>query len=365
MPEYYVDLSAESFVSHVALVHSRFSTNTFPSWERAQPLRMIGHNGEINTLRGNVNWMAAREGLLKCTQLGLKEDELRDLMPVVVGGLSDSGAFDAVLELLVRCGRPLAEAMMMMIPEAWQNDPSMDPSRRAFYEFMSAVMEPWDGPALITFTDGVQIGATLDRNGLRPGRYYVTHGGRIIMASEVGVVDVPAADIARKGRLQPGQLLLVDFSKGELVNDANLKEQISSQHPYGQWVKEQVIELSAVEQAGKGAVAPPPPHVDASKKGLAGALAPLRTFGFTKEALDILLLPMAASGSEALGSMGNDAPLALLSQQPKLVYEYLKQGFAQVTNPPIDPIREEIVTSLECMVGPGGVFLILIDDHLI
>ena len=316
---------------------------------------MMGHNGEINTLKGNTNWMLAREGLVDVTtRLGISEELQAELVPTIEGGLSDSGAFDSVLELLVRGGgRSLAEAMMLMIPEAWQNNPNMDPARRAFYEFHSAVMEPWDGPALVTFTDGNQVGATLDRNGLRPGRFYLTKSGRIVMASEVGVVDIPDADVAQKGRLRPGNILLVDFDKGTILQDSDMKAQIAAKHPYADWVKNQVIELESVVGAA-GSTTIPVLNGASDEPGVVGALGPLRAAGFTREALDMILLPMVGTGNEALGSMGNDAPLAVMSEIPKLTYEYFKQMFAQVTNPPIDPIREAVVTSLECMVGPEG-----------
>ncbi|PIA49013.1 hypothetical protein AQUCO_01300099v1 [Aquilegia coerulea] len=361
---YYADLGDERFKSYMALVHSRFSTNTFPSWDRAQPMRIVGHNGEINTLRGNVNWMRAREGLLKCKELGLTKNEMKTLLPIVDHSSSDSGAFDGVLELLVRAGRSLPEAVMMMIPEAWQNDKNMDPERKAFYEYFSTLMEPWDGPALVSFTDGRYLGATLDRNGLRPGRFYITHSGRVIMASEVGVVDVPPEDVCRKGRLNPGMMLLVDFENHVVVDDDALKKQYSFAKPYGEWLKRQKIELKdIVESVHKSDRAPPVISGALSaavngdtvdNKGIHGLLAPLRAFGYTVEALDMLLLPMAKDGTEALGSMGNDAPLAVMSDREKLTFEYFKQMFAQVTNPPIDPIREKIVTSMECMIGPEG-----------
>ncbi|KAB5531638.1 hypothetical protein DKX38_018308 [Salix brachista] len=382
---YYADLGNERFTSYMALffhsfeyylnldsgldamcelVHSRFSTNTFPSWDRAQPMRVLGHNGEINTLRGNVNWMKAREGLLKCKELGLSKNETKKLLPIVDANSSDSGAFDGVLELLIRSGRSLPEAVMMMIPEAWQNDKNMDPQKRALYEYTSALMEPWDGPALISFTDGQYLGATLDRNGLRPGRFYVTRGGRVIMASEVGVVDIPPEDVLRKGRLSPGMMLLVDFEKHMVVDDEALKQQYSLARPYGEWLKRQKIELidivNSVQESER--VAPAISGVvDASdddesrvNMGIRGLLAPLKAFGYTVEALEMLMLPMARDGDEPLGSMGNDAPLAVMSNREKLVFEYFKQMFAQVTNPPIDPIREKIVTSMECMIGPEG-----------
>ncbi|KAM5557650.1 glutamate synthase [NADH], amyloplastic [Rosa sericea] len=361
---YYADLGNERFTSYMALVHSRFSTNTFPSWDRAQPMRVIGHNGEINTLRGNVNWMKAREGLLKCTELGLSKNELKKLLPIVDASSSDSGAFDGVLELLVRAGRSLPEAIMMMIPEAWQNDKNMDPDRRALYEYFSSLMEPWDGPALISFTDGRYLGATLDRNGLRPGRFYVTHSGRVIMASEVGVVDVPPEDVCRKGRLNPGMMLLVDFENHIVVDDEALKQQYSLARPYGEWLKRQKIELKdIVDSVNESDRVPPsiagvvPASTDddnMENMGVHGLLAPLKAFGYTVEALEMLLLPMAKDGVEALGSMGNDTPLAVMSNREKLTFEYFKQMFAQVTNPPIDPIREKVVTSMECMIGPEG-----------
>ncbi|KAH6822234.1 NADH-dependent glutamate synthase 1 [Perilla frutescens var. hirtella] len=361
---YYADLGNERFTSYMALIHSRFSTNTFPSWDRAQPMRVLGHNGEINTLRGNVNWMRAREGLLKCKELGLSKTEMKKLLPIVDASSSDSGAFDGVLELLVRAGRSLPEAMMMMIPEAWQNDKNMDPDRKALYEYFSALMEPWDGPALISFTDGRYLGATLDRNGLRPGRFYVTHSGRVIMASEVGVVDIPPEDVARKGRLNPGMMLLVDFEKHVVVDDEALKQQYSLARPYGEWLKRQKLQLKDIVQSVPEADRTPPTIagvLQASSEdenmehmGLHGILSPLKAFGYTVESLEMLLLPMAKDGIEALGSMGNDAPLAVMSNREKLTFEYFKQMFAQVTNPPIDPIREKIVTSMECMIGPEG-----------
>ncbi|KAF1893422.1 hypothetical protein Lal_00001895 [Lupinus albus] len=386
LKDYYLaDLGNERFTSYMALffrflvyfvnldagldamgelIHSRFSTNTFPSWDRAQPMRILGHNGEINTLRGNVNWMKAREGLLKCKELGLSENELKKLLPIVDSNSSDSGAFDGVLEFLVQSGKSLPEAVMMMIPEAWQNDKNMDPQRKAFYEYFSALMEPWDGPALISFTDGHYLGATLDRNGLRPGRFYVTHSGRVIMASEVGVVDIPPEDVSRKGRLNPGMMLLVDFEKHIVVNDDALKEQYSLARPYGKWLKKQKIELKDIVDSVHESERVPPTiagvvpassdDVDMKNMGIHGLLAPLKAFGYTIESLEMLLLPMAKDATEALGSMGNDTPLAVMSNREKLTFEYFKQMFAQVTNPPIDPIREKIVTSMQCIVGPEG-----------
>ncbi|KAJ4952649.1 hypothetical protein NE237_029481 [Protea cynaroides] len=361
---YYEDIGNERFTSYMAMIHSRFSTNTFPSWDRAQPMRVLGHNGEINTLRGNVNWMKAREGLLKCKELALSKNEMKKLLPIVDASSSDSGAFDGVLELLVRAGRSLPEAVMMMIPEAWQNDKTMDPDRKALYEYFSALMEPWDGPALISFTDGRYLGATLDRNGLRPGRFYITHSGRVIMASEVGVVDIPPEDVCQKGRLNPGMMLLVDFENHLVVDDEALKKKYSLSRTYSEWLSRQKIELKdivdsvpesdRVPPAISGAVPASGYDENMEKMGIHGLLAPLKAFGYTVEALEMLLLPMAKDGTEALGSMGNDAPLAVLSNREKLTFEYFKQMFAQVTNPPIDPIREKIVTSMECMIGPEG-----------
>ncbi|CAL9116276.1 unnamed protein product [Musa textilis] len=361
---YYADLGDERFTSYLALVHSRFSTNTFPSWDRAQPMRVLGHNGEINTLRGNVNWMKAREGLLKCSKLDLSRNDMEKLLPIVDASSSDSGAFDGVLELLVRAGRSLPEAVMMMIPEAWQNDNNMDPDKKALYEYFSALMEPWDGPALISFTDGHYLGATLDRNGLRPGRFYITHSGRVIMASEVGVVDISPADVSRKGRLHPGMMLLVDFENHTVVDDEKLKKQYSQARPYREWLQRQKISLEEIVNSIPKSDRIPPSifgtapaqnhDENMENMGICGLLAPLKAFGYTTEALDMLLLPMAKDATEALGSMGNDAPLAVMSNREKLSFEYFKQMFAQVTNPPIDPIREKIVTSMECMIGPEG-----------
>ncbi|CAA7402621.1 unnamed protein product [Spirodela intermedia] len=361
---YYADVGNEKFTSYMALIHSRFSTNTFPSWDRAQPMRVLGHNGEINTLRGNKNWMKAREGLLKCKQLSLTKNELKKLLPIVDASSSDSGAFDGVLELLIRSGRSLPEAVMMMIPEAWQNDKNMDPERKALYEYFSALMEPWDGPALISFTDGRYLGATLDRNGLRPGRFYITHSGRVIMASEVGVVDIPPEDVSKKGRLNPGMMLLVDFEHHTVVDDEALKKQYSQARPYGEWLQRQKMCLddvvSSVPETDRllppisGAVQADNLDDSMENVGIHGLLQPLKAFGYTVEALEMLLVPMAKDATEALGSMGNDTPLAVMSDRAKIPSEYFKQMFAQVTNPPIDPIREKIVTSMECMIGPEG-----------
>ncbi|CAL5227781.1 g10803 [Coccomyxa viridis] len=393
VPTYYPDLQAPDFTSYMTLVHSRFSTNTFPSWDRAQPMRMMGHNGEINTLRGNKNWMKARQGILKCTSLGLPQDILEKLLPIVPEWQSDSGSFDTVLELLVRSGHELPEAMMMLIPEAWQNDPLMPQNKRDFYRFNSAVMEPWDGPALVSFTDGRFIGATLDRNGLRPGRYYLTKSGRVVMGSEVGVVDIPNWDIASKGRLMPGNIFLVDFDAGRVIKDEEMKEKYTKMRPYGEWLAEQTVVLQQIIDAVPEEKRQAPPVLPAGalpsngavhangngangngngattngassngssalpeedSTGVRRLLKLLKANGYTMETLEMLMVPMARTGAEPLGSMGNDAPLACMSHRPKLTYEYFKQIFAQVTNPPLDPLREKVVTSTRCMIGPEG-----------
>ncbi|MEW5317426.1 MAG: hypothetical protein WDW38_008722 [Sanguina aurantia] len=327
--EYYPDLCSPDFTTYSALVHSRFSTNTFPAWHRAQPMRMLGHNGEINTLRGNSNWMRSREGAMTCAALEMGGDMRKQLMPVLPENTSDSGAFDAVLELLTRCGRAVPETLMMLVPEAWQNDPLMSEDKQAFYRYHSALMEPWDGPALLAFSDGRYLGATLDRNGLRPGRYYVTNDQRVIMASEVGVVDIDPSCVVRKGRLTPGQLLLLDFNEHRIIEDAEVKARYSSARPYSLWLEDNAVTLQQLTSSGT---------------------APLTIF--TRESLEMLLLPMAKSGAEPLGSMGNDAALAAMSSRARQPFEYFKQLFAQVTNPAIDPFREAIVTSLRCFIGP-------------
>ncbi len=339
VPLYYPDLCDERYVSHLAMVHSRFSTNTFPSWDRAQPCRWMSHNGEINTLRGNRNWIAARQGLMKSDLYG---DKLRDLFPVVKASGSDSGSFDNALELLLMTGRSLPEAVMMMIPEAWENHEAMPLAKRAFYEYHANLMEPWDGPASVSFTDGKYIGACLDRNGLRPSRYYVTNDDRVIMASEVGVLEVDPVTVVEKGRLQPGKMFLVDFDRGRIIADEELKNEIVSKRPYGRWLQQQRIDLADLPPAA-------PTALDRDQ-----LLGLMQSFGYTQEHLSMLMLPMVMTEKEALGSMGNDAALAVLSDKPRLLYDYFKQLFAQVTNPPIDPIREEIIMSLETFIGPEG-----------
>ena len=345
---YAQDLDDTDYITHLAMVHSRFSTNTFPSWDRAQPLRYMSHNGEINTVRGNINKMFARQKSLKSDLFG---PDLTQAFPIIEPDLSDSGDFDNVLELLLLAGRSLPEAVMMMIPEAWQNHNAMDASKKAFYRYHSAIMEPWDGPASISFTDGKVIGAVLDRNGLRPSRFYVTKDDVVIMASEVGVMDIPEANIRQKGRLQPGKMFLVDFEQGRIIDDAELKAQIAGQRPYADWVKRQEVKIADLKTA------------ETHGFDVKTVEARLKAFGYTQETLEIILKPMAANGQEPLGSMGNDTPLAVLSEKPRIMYDYFKQLFAQVTNPPIDSIREEIVMSLESYIGPERNLLETTETH--
>jgi glutamate synthase domain-containing protein 2/glutamate synthase domain-containing protein 1/glutamate synthase domain-containing protein 3 len=335
--DYFPDLRDPAFASALALVHSRFSTNTFPNWARAHPYRFIAHNGEINTLRGNINWMHARESMLGSELFGA---DIRKLLPIVDETGSDSGMFDNVLELLVLAGRSLPHAVMMMIPEPWSGDAAMSPEKKAFYEYHSCLMEPWDGPASIAFTDGTRIGAVLDRNGLRPSRYYVTKDGLVIMASEVGVLDVPPEMIERKGRLQPGRMFLVDLEQGRIVDDSELKEDIAAALPYADWLENNIVRLEDLPEV-------PAPH-EADHKTV---LLRQQAFGYTAEDVRILIAPMAGEGNEAIGSMGNDAALAVLSDRPQLLFNYFKQLFAQVTNPPVDCIREEIIMSMDTTVG--------------
>jgi glutamate synthase (NADPH/NADH) large chain len=334
------DLQDPDYKTHLAMVHSRFSTNTFPSWDRAQPCRFMAHNGEINTLRGNANWMFARQGVMRSDLWG---DDLRKLFPIIEPHCSDSGNFDNALELLYHSGRTLQEAVMMMIPEAWQNHHSMSEDKRAFYEYHSALQEPWDGPASVSFTDGHYIGAVLDRNGLRPSRYYVTHDDRVIMASEVGVVHVDPRDVKHKGRLQPGRMFLVDFEQGRIIADEELKADVAAKRPYKAWLKRQALHL---DELPRHAV---PPHYPADD-----LLRRMQAFGYTTETMQFMLMPMLREKRDPIGSMGNDAALACLSDKPRLISDYFKQLFAQVTNPPVDSIREEVIMSLECFIGPEG-----------
>jgi glutamate synthase (NADPH/NADH) large chain len=346
---YYPDLAAPDYTSHLAMVHSRFSTNTFPSWDRAQPMRFMSHNGEINTLRGNMNWMQAREGVVESNLFG---KELSKLFPIVEPDCSDSGTFDNVLEFLLMTGRTLQEAVMMMIPEAWQNHETMPEDKRAFYEYHSCLMEPWDGPASIAFTDGKYIGAVLDRNGLRPSRYYLTHDDRVIMASEVGVLHIEPQNIKAKGRLQPGRMFLIDFEEGRLIPDEELKREFANRRPYGEWLSRQRIELNDLETDKE-------PHGFEPRT----LLERLQAFGYTIETMQFMLLPLVRELRDPVGSMGNDSALACLSDQPRMLYDYFKQLFAQVTNPAIDSIREEVIMSLECYIGPERNLLETTEEH--
>jgi glutamate synthase (NADPH/NADH) large chain len=335
----YPDVTDPDVESALALVHQRFSTNTFPSWPLAHPYRYIAHNGEINTLRGNINWMRAREALCRSSVFG---DDLWKVLPVTREGLSDSATFDNVLEFLVMSGRSLPHAILMMIPEPWQKHEAMSPDRRAFYEYHSALMEPWDGPASIAFTDGTVIGAVLDRNGLRPSRYYVTTDGLVVMASEVGVLDIPPDQVVIKERLHPGRIFLVDTARGRIVDDEELKGELAAAHPYADWLRENLVRLGDLP-------AQPVPEAEHDT-----VLQRQIAFGYTHEDLRLLLAPMAKQGEEPLGSMGTDTALAVLSNRPRPLYDYFKQLFAQVTNPPLDQIREELVTSMESTIGPEG-----------
>jgi glutamate synthase (NADPH/NADH) large chain len=346
---FYPDLQDEDYEAHLAMVHSRFSTNTFPSWDRAQPNRFMSHNGEINTRQGNINSMHAREGVVESELFGT---ELNKLFPVVEPDCSDSGSFDNVLEFIMMNGRTLQEAIMLMIPEAWQNDEEMSDAKRRFYEFNSTMMEPWDGPASIAFTDGQYIGAVLDRNGLRPSRYYITHDDKVIMASEVGVVEIDPANVKAKGRLQPGKMFLLDFSEGRLITDEELKSGFASAKPYAQWLENQRIDFKDL-------------HTDEEPHGFEpdSLVERMKSFGFTSETMQFMLLPLVQELRDPVSSMGNDSALACLSDKPRMVYDYFKQIFAQVTNPAIDSIREEVVMSLECYIGPEGNMLKPVESH--
>jgi glutamate synthase (NADPH/NADH) large chain len=333
---FFPDLTDERVISAIGLVHSRFSTNTFPSWPLAHPYRYVAHNGEINTLRGNRSWMDARESMLTTD---LIPGDLKRIYPVITRDASDSATFDEVLELLHLGGRSLPHAVLMMIPEAWENHEEMDPARRAFYEFHSALMEPWDGPALVSFTDGTQIGAVLDRNGLRPARYWVTEDGLVVLASEVGVLELDPASIVRKGRLEPGRMFLVDTAEGRIIDDEEIKGRLAVEHPYGDWIDAGLVRLEELPERDREV----PTHASLVRRQQA--------FGYTDEELEALLEPMARSGAEPIGSMGNDSPLAPLSSRPRQIFDYFTQLFAQVTNPPLDAIREELVTSLGTQLG--------------
>lgn len=339
---FFPDLSDRRFATAVAVVHSRFSTNTFPSWPLAHPYRFVAHNGEINTVKGNRNWMKARESLLASDVFGDDPRTLERTFPVCTPDASDSASFDEVLELLHLGGRSLPHSVLMMVPEAWENHDSMDPARRAFYQYHSTMMEPWDGPACVTFTDGVQVGAVLDRNGLRPGRYWVTDDGLVVLSSEVGVLDIDPAKVVRKGRLQPGRMFLVDTNEHRIIEDDEIKATLAAENPYQDWLEAGEIELEDL---------PEREHIVHTH---ASVTRRQQTFGYTEEELRIILAPMARTGGEPLGSMGTDSPIAALSARPRLLFDYFTQLFAQVTNPPLDAIREELVTSLRSTLGPAG-----------
>ena len=344
---FYPDLSDVRFTSKLALVHSRYSTNTFPSWPLAQPFRMIAHNGEINTVQGNRNWMRARQSQLESELLG----DLAPILPINSPGVSDSASFDEVVELLTLSGRSLPHSIMMMVPEAWENQVDIDPVRRDFYEYHSMLMEPWDGPAALVFTDGSLVGATLDRNGLRPGRFLVTDDGLVVLASEIGVIDVDPSKVVRKGRLRPGKMFLVDTANGEIIEDDDIKAELAAAEPYGEWLKAGRIHLRDLPQREHIVHTP------------ASVTRRQRTFGYTEEEVRILLTPMAQHGAEPLGAMGSDSPIAVLSDRPRLLFDYFAQQFAQVTNPPLDSIREEVVTSMKLALGPERNLLAATADH--
>ncbi|MDH4248719.1 MAG: glutamate synthase subunit alpha, partial [Deltaproteobacteria bacterium] len=340
LSQFYPDLHDKEMVTSLALVHARYSTNTFPNWHLAHPFRCLAHNGEINTLRGNINWMSARERNLKSRLYG---DDLQKLLPVIDPALSDSAIFDQALEFLVHTGRSLPHAMMLMVPEAWDNNKHMDDQRRAFYKYQATLMEPWDGPAALAFSDGRVIGATLDRNGLRPARIVVTRDDRVIMASEAGVLPIAPENVLYKTRLQPGRIFVVDVEKGRIVDDAEMKAEIANQANYPAWVERNVLSLEALQE---------PPGV--IQPDHASVLQRQQNFGYTKEDLKYILQPMARTAEEPVGSMGNDQPIAVLSHRPKLLFNYFKQHFAQVTNPAIDSTREDLVMSLTTFVGREG-----------
>jgi glutamate synthase (NADPH/NADH) large chain len=336
LSEFFPDLVDPRIESALLIVHSRFSTNTFPAWSLAHPYRFVAHNGEINTVQGNENWMRAREAMLASDELpGLDRS-----FPICTPGSSDTARFDEVLELLHLGGYPIHHAMLMMIPEAWENHATMPKEQRDFYRFHASMMEPWDGPASVAFTDGEVIGAVLDRNGLRPSRYWVTDDDLVVMASEVGVIDIDPAKIVAKGRLQPGKMFLINTAEGRIVSDDEIKSTLAGEHPYGEWLDAGMVDLRDL---------PGREHVVFSHDSV---LRRQQMFGYTHEELKILIAPMAANGMEALGSMGTDTPLAVLSERPRLLFDYFKQLFAQVTNPPLDAIREEVVTAVGSTVGP-------------
>ena len=346
---FYLDLKDPDLVTRLALVHQRFSTNTFPTWDLAQPFRYMCHNGEINTIKGNVTRMNAREELMKNDFIG---KDLEKIFPTILKGKSDSAQMDMVVELLLTTGRSLPEVMMMMVPEAWEKHKSMSDEKKAFYEFNSCIMEPWDGPASVPFTDGKYIGALLDRNGLRPSRYTVTKDGYVVMSSETGVVDIAPSNIEKHGRLEPGKMFLVDMNEGRIIEDEEIKNKIVSKHPYRKWLNQNILPLKDVPYTGNKT---PMEKLDLETR--------LRIFGYTEEDLKTIILPMCVSGKEAIGSMGTDTPLAVLSEKPQLLFNYFKQLFAQVTNPPLDGIREEIVTDTSLGLGSDFNLYDIVSDH--
>jgi glutamate synthase (ferredoxin) len=353
MPEdisrYYTDLLDDDLVTRLALVHQRFSTNTFPSWDLAQPFRYMCHNGEINTLRGNVSRMRAREELMKSDVFG---EDLKKLFPIILEGKSDSASMDMVVELLLMTGRSLPEVMMMVVPEAWEKHKTMSDEKKAFYEYNACIMEPWDGPASIPFTDGNVIGALLDRNGLRPSRYTLTKSGFVIMSSEIGVLDIKPEDVVQHGRLEPGKMFLVDMNEGRIIEDEEIKHSVVTKRPYREWLDNNLLQLAQIPYTNNPI---PTEKIDFETRQ--------RLFGYTIEDLKTIINPMGAQGNEALSSMGNDTPLAVLSDQPQLLYNYFKQLFAQVTNPPLDGIREEIITDTSLAIGGDYNIFDITDIH--
>jgi len=340
--QYFSDLADPRIASGFAMIHSRFSTNTFPSWKLAQPFRLIAHNGEINTLTGNLNWFYS--GLKSYASAYFTNEEMEMLLPVIDNNQSDSACLDNIIEILLHTGRSLPHVMMMLIPEAWDGNEQMDPIKKAFYEFHATLMEPWDGPAAITFTDGKLVGALLDRNGLRPLRFVITNDGRVIAASEAGVLNLDESLVLRKGRLQPGKMLLIDTEKGKIITDDEIKHQIAGQQPYGRWLENYKIQLGELAE----------PRLAFASLSEASVFRYQQVFGYTREDIDTIIKPMALDGKEPIGSMGTDVPLAILSDKPQHLSSYFKQFFAQVTNPPIDPIRERLVMSLATFIGNNG-----------
>ncbi|GAM67827.1 glutamate synthase [Vibrio sp. JCM 19236] len=351
VPQYFLDLQNPTMVTALALVHSRFSTNTFPRWRLAQPFRYIAHNGEINTVRGNLNWMKAREAIIESDLFTQAEIDM--LLPICQEGSSDSANFDMALELLVLSGRSLPHALMMLIPEAWQENKNMDPKRRAFYQYHANIMEPWDGPASVCFTDGVQVGATLDRNGLRPSRYTVTKDDFLVMASESGVVEIEPENVEFRGRLQPGRIFVADLEQGRIISDEEVKDSIATAQPYEKWVEENLLSLKKLPDAENEFSQPSPEKL----------LHKQQAFGVSSEEVNEIIVPMAKDGKEPLSAMGADWPLAVLSHQSQHLSNYFKQLFAQVTNPPIDPIRERMVMSLNTYLGKDQNLLTETPEH--